>query len=175
MAKKNNSIPVPMGDRHTLKSICAANSVLAPWFKPGIQAIKSEYRAKIKFPDTKKCGGSVDFDQALKDTCSRENRWDYGIDYEERLIFIEIHPAKMSEVDCIIRKADFIRRWIANNCPELNLLPKFEKDHRQFYWVASGKSSLKILPNSKYAKQLALKHIAPVGSVFDFTKLEQNK
>lgn len=158
----------------SLKSICEGNMILRPWFKSGIQAIKSEYRARLKFPDTKDCGGSIDFDEALKSTYSQENRWDYGIEYDKNLIYIEFHPAKMSEIPCIIKKVDFIRKWTADKCPELNLLPKFEKHDRQFYWIASGKSSLAILPNSKYAKQLALKHIAPIGTIFDYAKLNDN-
>lgn len=161
------------GQTETLKSLCEKNAILRGWFKPGIQAVKKEYRIRIKFPDTKKCGGSVDFDEALKERYSQENRWDYGIEYDGNLIFIEFHPAKISEVPCMVRKVDFFRGWLSTECCAIAGLPHFEKDCRKYYWVASGKDSLKLLPSSRYARQMASRHIVAVGEVFDYAKIER--
>lgn len=154
----------------TLKSICVSNRVLIPWCKEGIKAIKNEHRNKIKVPDTKLLGGSVDFDKALEKDYSQENRWDYGFDYDGNFIFIEFHPAQTSEIECMINKVDFISHWLQNNCPDILKLPKFEKGKRQYYWVATGRNG--ILPSSRDARRLAIKNIKPVGSVFNYAKLK---
>lgn len=157
----------------TLESICKSSSTLSPWFKPGFQAIKKEYRGKIKVSDTKLLGGSVDFDMALQQGNEKENRWDYGFDYEGNLIFIEFHPAQTSEIKCIIKKVEFTEGWLKNNCPEILSLPKFEKGNRQFYWVATN--NVGILGSSNIARRFALKRIKMVGSVFDYEKLKNKE
>ena len=155
--------------KENLGSLCIENPKLSPYFKVGLQAIKNENRDKIKFPNTRKIDGSIDFDEALKNDYPDANRWDYGIEYDSNLIFIEVHPAQTSEVDNIIKKAQFIKEWLKNNCSKILNLPKFERGDRQFYWVASGGNG--ILATSRQAKRLAINHIKPVGTIFDYTKM----
>lgn len=152
-----------------LMEIGNSNKTLKSYCGKGLQVIKSGYRSKFIFPDTRKISASIDFDEALKETFSKENRWDYGIEYDQNLIFAEVHPAQTSEIDCMIKKVQSIKGWINDNCKELLKLPKFEKGERQFYWVASGGNG--ILPNSRQAKRLAVVHICPVGSIFDYAKI----
>lgn len=156
----------------SLESICRVNAILNPYCKPGLQAIKKENRNKIIVPDTKLLGHSLDLDEALKTIISQDNRWDYGFEYEHYLIFIEIHPAETSQIDCICKKVAYTKEWLDINCPEILHLPKFEKGRRQYYWISSGRTKLKILPNSVYARKLAKNNIISVGNVFDYSKLK---
>lgn len=158
--------------RSSLESICRDNPVLNSYCKAGLQAIKKDNRNKIIVPDSKLLGSSVDLDNALKTIISQENRWDYGFEYDHYFIFIEIHPAETSQIDCICKKVIDTKEWLNNNCPEILHLPKFEKGKRQYYWISSGRTNLKIIPNSTHARKLAKNNIVSVGNIFDYSKLK---
>lgn len=156
-----------------LKTICDGNETLKPYCKSGLQAIKTEYRGKIKVPNTKHFGNSVDFDEALKKDFHDKNRWDYGFEYEGNLIFIEFHPAQTSEIDRVCKKTSFTTDWLKTNCPEILLLPKFEKEARQFYWVSSGNNDVRLTGFGAQAKKLAQNKIRHIGNIFDYLKLKK--
>lgn len=170
--KKHGSESIIDKSVKSLESICRDNPVLNPYCKAGLQAIKKENRNKILVPNSKLFGHSLDIDEALKTIISQDNRWDYGFEYDHYFIFIEIHPAETSQIDCICKKVAVTKEWFDRNCPEILHLPKFEKSNRQYYWISSGRTNLKILPNSVYARKLAKNNIVSVGNVFDFSKLK---
>lgn len=177
MAKNKGDIRVKKSDDgisvSSLQSICEGNSTLKSHCKSGLQALKSEYRGKIKVPDTKLFGSSIDFDTALKKDCPQDNRWDYGFEYDCNFIFIEFHPAQTSEIDKMCKKVFFTKGWLKSNCPKILSLPKFEKNDRQFYWVSSGNNDVRLSSLGAQSKKLAIAKIRHVGSIYDYSKLKQ--
>lgn len=156
-----------------LKTICEDNKTLKPYCQSGLRAIKSEYRGKIKVPDTNLFGSSVDFDTALKKDYPNENRWDYGFEYDGNFIFIEFHPAQTSEIAKLCKKVIFTTNWLKSNCPEIFSLPKFEEEERQFYWVSSGNNDVRLTPFGSQSKKLAISKIRHVGGFFDYSKIKK--
>ncbi|MDE5880099.1 MAG: hypothetical protein K2H60_00070 [Muribaculaceae bacterium] len=157
--------------KESLYSICNAYDALRPFFEVGIGAVKKSERKFIQVPDTSRLGGSVNLDEAAKSNFPHDNRWDYAIEYDKNLFLIEIHPASTSEIDCIISKVQFVTKWLKTNVPEILNLPKKEAKEREFYWVSSGKTDLRIAPGSRQAKRLAINHIKAVGKTWDYSKL----
>lgn len=166
--RKPNSSPIKTGK---LAALCIDNPTLSAFFKPGLSAVKNSERDYIKVPDTKLLGGCVALDEAAKKSHPHDNRWDYALEYADNTFFIEIHPASTSEIDCVIQKVDFVKRWLNDIAPGFLDLPKKENGARQFYWVSSGSTDLRILPGSQQARKLALRHIISVGKIWDYSKL----
>ncbi len=77
-------------------------------------------------------------------------RWDYIVGYNEQAYFIEVHPASTSEVDNMIKKLDWLKKWLMENASAVYNM----KGPNPFFWIASGKVSA-ILPTSKYGRRLA--------------------
>ncbi|MDE5877324.1 MAG: hypothetical protein K2H47_07510 [Muribaculaceae bacterium] len=159
-----------MKKKNELSKICLANEQLKPYFGSGLGAVKGSDRKYIKVPDTKLLGGSVALDEATKKTCPHDNRWDYAIEYDENTFFIEVHPASSSEIECVIQKVKFVIKWLKDNAPEFLTLAQKTRI-REFYWVSSGKTDLRIVPGSQQGRKLALNHIRPVGKIWDYSKL----
>ena len=150
---------------------CGQSDRLKGFHAVGLGAMKKGERQCIAVPNTKLIGCSVALDEAAKGTHPLENRWDYAVEYDGNTFFIEIHPASTSEIECVILKVRFVTGWLKKNAPELLSLPRKETGTRQFYWVSSGRTDIRILPNSRQARQLALHHIKHVGRVWDYSKL----
>lgn len=150
---------------------CHANPDLHAFCQSGLGAMKREHRKYINVPDTQLIGCTVDLDKATEKAYPSANRWDYALEYEGNMFFIEIHPAVTSEIACMIQKVDFVTEWLKNNAPEVLELPKKEVGPRQFYWVSSGRTDLRLSPNSPQRKKLILKHIKSVGCEWNYAKL----
>lgn len=169
MAKK--SYPTDNCLNKTLSNICKGNPYLENFFANGLGALKKNERKSVKVPDTSMLCGSVDLDNAAKEMFPHENRWDYALEYDGTIFFIEIHPASTSEIDCIVKKVDFVTKWLKEHAPEILALPLKNNQVRQFYWVSSGNTDLRITPKSQQARKLALRNIQHVGKVWDYTKI----
>ena len=115
-------------------------------FKRGLKALGS-HSSKVKPGDTKKCEGSVDIDRAVKSKYPNDSRWDYAIGYDGQTHFIEVHPADTSEVQSVLNKLQWLKKFLMEAAPQLNQEPK------RFHWIASGGN--RILPNSSQARKLA--------------------
>jgi hypothetical protein len=124
------------------------NSSLGPRIKNGLQAVGKPDRVSLKNTRTK--AKSVDIDRCLQEDYPNENRWDYAVFIEIddilKTAFIEIHPANESEVDEVIKKAQWMKRWIIDN----HLL--IITENRKFFWVSSGK--VKVSKNSQKIRLL---------------------
>lgn len=151
----------------SLHSICKANPVLAPYLTSGLGALRNNERKKIKVPSTTLLQCSVNLDDAAKQTYPVANRWDYALEYASETYFIEIHPAQTSEIDCMIKKVEFIKSWLSATAPTILHLPGPGK----FYWISSGNTDLRITQNSSQARRLALHKIVPVGHILDIRKI----
>jgi hypothetical protein len=109
-------------------------------WEPGLQALRAEDKPHIKAADTRAITGSVDVDKALVRVEPNANRWDFAIGYKhedrdaECLYWVELHTGNDSQVDVVLRKLRWLRRWLEGDGKALN---KFERD---FVWVSSGRT-----------------------------------
>jgi hypothetical protein len=121
---------------------------LSPCIKNGLQAVGKP--DKVSLQETRTNAKSVDIDSCLKEDYPNENRWDYAvfidIDAVLKTAFIEIHPANESEVDEVIKKAQWMKRWIMDN--QIRVIT----ENRKFFWVSSG--NVKITKNSQKIRLL---------------------
>lgn len=124
-------------------------------YRPGIQALGAD-SDKVSLANNRLASGSVDIDAQTKDLYHDDNRWDYAIGYNDKVYFVEVHPAQTSEVDCVLRKLAWLKQWLrtkATGCPEQKRLNDLPKGVPSFVWVQSGKCA--ILAGSKQAKSIA--------------------
>ena len=109
--------------------------------REGLQALKREHRKVIHIDEYVALTGSVDLDDALREQCPEEPRWDYGIGFRrgnrEKAVWLEVHPAgNAKDVQAVLRKA----QWLDE---KLNHVPRLRKMSRRPYcWVASGRSTI---------------------------------
>ena len=151
----------------SLRSICEDSLILRPYVTSGLGAFANNERKKIKVPSTSLLNCSVNLDEAARSEYPHDNRWDYALDYAGKTFFIEIHPAHTSEIECMVKKVKFVKKWLASVAPEILRLP----GPKEFYWVSSGTTDLRITPNSPQARKLALHKIVSVGQTWDYGKL----
>lgn len=151
----------------TLRSVCESSDEVRPYFKSGLGALENKDKAKINVPNTSLLNGSANLDAASKAGHPKDNRWDYVLEYEGKTFFIEVHPSFTSEIDCVIKKVDFVKKWLKEVAPDILELPGPGK----FYWVSSGSTYLRCLPSSSQAKKLALHKIVNVGKIWDYGKV----
>lgn len=131
-------------------------------FCKGLKAVKKEHRSKIHAVDTRKLTGSLDIDTSTAINYPNDNRWDYAIEHNGVTYFLEFHPAATSNVSEIIGKKIWLKWWLKNKAPLIDALKPTTQN--AFHWIATG--SVKILPNSKHHKQLALAGLLPKESIY---------
>ena len=129
-----------------LKDVVDSNDQLKSCWKQGIHALSKKDKKYIKVRSGA-CEGSIDIDHCLENNCPQDNRWDYGLDMENKGVFVEIHPAHSSEVRVVLDKLQWLKSYFRNNCNG------FEQLSKSFHWVASG--TIAIRRGSRYEKQLA--------------------
>lgn len=144
----------------------AVDQALPGHGKPGLQAIKGEHRGLIQAKDPKALAGSVDLDKALAQQDASASRWDYGIAYRvgdaERIAWVEVHGAKPSEVDAILRKAAALDAWLNGHGKAVRAVdPPF--GGRKF-WIAT-QATVSVTAASVGAKRLAAQGIRLAGRV----------
>ena len=127
-------------------------------FRVGLGAIKGNEKQKFVVPDTRKITGSLNIDKSNKEKYPLENRWDYAVEYDKETFFIEIHPGSTSEIPIVLAKLEWLKKWLKEKAPAINALKP--KDKQPYHWVYTNKFA--ILPNSKYARQLAQLNLMPV-------------
>lgn len=138
-------------------------------FMPGLGAIKGNEKQKFVVPDTRKITGSLDIDFSTKEKYPQENRWDYAVEYDGETFFIEVHPGSTSEIPIVVAKLAWLKKWLKNKAPYIAALKS--KDKQPYHWVYTNKFG--ILPNSKYARQLAQLRIMPAKQ-WNYSALKKN-
>lgn len=98
----------------SLKAVVDSNGQLKTCWKPGMQALIKKDKKLIK-AKTKSCSGSINIDACLEETCSNDNRWDYGLDINGKGIFVEVHPARTSEGNTVLAKLKWLKTWFSKN------------------------------------------------------------
>ncbi len=109
----------------------------------GLNALRKSDRQKIFVNNTRNLNGSVDIDTCLKEKYPHAHRWDYVLGYSNSVYFVEIHPAKSSEIQVVADKLKWLKDWKKDT--------PFRDDNR-FFWIAAGK--IRILPRSKDFKKI---------------------
>ena len=126
----------------------------------GLQALKGTSRRHIKVADTSSIGGSVHLDEAYRASQPNAPRWDYGIAYRqdrETIYWVEIHPADNSHVDRIIKKAEWLGKWLQSDGHRFHSFPNCR------IWVATGGRML--TAKDRKSKKLAESGVTCVGNV----------
>ena len=149
--------------KKTFKQAVVATPEVSKCYKAGLQAIPTNDRKKVELTDTRKCGGSLFIDQCLVDQklFAQDNRWDYAIDYNGEVYFLEVHSAKTDEVSTVIKKLDWLKQWITNNAPEINKLKA--KSKTPYYWVQT--EGYHIMPGSAQERAANQKGIKPIAKL----------
>lgn len=142
----------------SLKKAIEKTACVAGQYKTGLHAIQSNMRQKFIVPDVKKIGGSLDIDTSVKTMYPEDHRWDYAVEYDNEVFFIEIHPAITSEITTVLAKLEWLKKWLNEQAPEIKALRPSQK--QAYYWVYTNRYA--IAPTSSYLKQLATKKIVPI-------------
>ena len=142
----------------TFKNAVLATSEIETAYKPGLRAL-GKNSSKIHTQNTQDLNGSVDIDAATKEKYPNENRWDYCIGYKNQALFIEVHPGSSSEVGTILKKLDWLKKWLMYKAPEINSI----KANKAFFWVTSGNVSL--LKGSSQYRAAVSNNILPQSSL----------
>lgn len=127
--------------------------------RSGLQALKND-TGGVKATDNRKLNGSVDIDETTKNLYPEASRWDYVIGYEGKAYFLEVHSANTSDVDDMLKKADWLRQWLNTQAPELKAI----SGSNCFYWVSPG--AYNIAPHSPQARKLAQSKVKHKGRTF---------
>jgi hypothetical protein len=126
----------------------------------GLQAIKHANRSKVSAADTKKLQGSLDIDTQTKSLYPNDTRWDYALSYEDKIYYVEIHPAETTEIDTVVNKIKWLKNWLKTKATEINKLPKAE---HPYTWVQSGRYA--ILPTAKNMMKLSITGIVTTNKL----------
>jgi len=129
-------------------------------YRPGLGAIKAQYRDRIFCADTRRLKGSVDLDSALQESLPNDPRWDYGVGVggtngQERIHWIEVHPATEGDVKEVLKKHHWLREWLKQHAPALLRMTARAKGYA---WVAT--KSVGFHQGSPRAKQLAAQGVS---------------
>jgi hypothetical protein len=136
-------------------------------WRPGIQALLNIDKQRVAAQDNQRLRGSVNLDQALKNQHPNDPIWDYGIGHqpsnlerknkEEVIYWLEVHPATEGEVGAVLKKLDWLKKWLQEDAPALKAM------RRAFVWVSSGKTAF--TARSPQAKRLAQNGLLQCGRV----------
>ncbi len=126
--------------------------------KEGLMALKASDRKLIIVPNSRKIGGSLDIDNTTKSLYPNDTRWDYAVEYDDEIFFIEVHPASTTKIDLMLSKLEWLKGWLKTKAPRIDALKA--KSKPPYHWVHTGSS--KITKGSKQYKQLATHKLLPV-------------
>lgn len=140
-----------------LANALETNSSLRPGVRAGIQALSAADRDRIAAKLRRRFGDSLDLDAALRDTHPRDPRWDYilSVPDADKLVGIEPHPARDSEVKVMIEKRRSALKHLSGHLAPNRVIT-------DWYWVATGTSALN--PTGHQFRALAASGITFVGN-----------
>lgn len=126
--------------------------------RPGLSAVKGEYRSGVALKPGYRHTASIDMDAGFLAAEPTASRWDYciGIRDEtgpEYLIWLEAHPASSTgEVERMLNKLSWLKSKITR--PDFGDLRRLEHQVSAYRWLALT-GAIRILPNSPEARRLA--------------------
>ncbi len=126
----------------------------------GLQALGSN-RRKIRVTSTRDLAGSVNIDACLANRYPNAPRWDYVFGYKDRVYYIEVHQGRTGEMENVIAKLKWLKRWrkrAANSLEEL-------RERSTYHWIASGRVDSEFAKDDKYRRKLLQNRILGPDSV----------
>lgn len=115
-------------------------------FCRGLRALGGNSK-RLKPREPRKVRGSVDFDRCLSVLYPNAPRWDYGVDYDGAVYYVEVHRGHTRSVDEVLAKLAWFKGWKKKSC----FGPV--SDEKGYWWVATG--GVWILPNARYRRKIA--------------------
>lgn len=121
--------------------------------RPGKQALNAMVGQAVSIADTRRFTGSIDLDLCLAGNPAHANepRWDYGLGFVSPgtgircAVWIESHNATPGDVAQVVKKLQWLKRWLGNYRAEL--LPMTHSAEREmgsspYIWHAVGPVSI---------------------------------
>lgn len=120
--------------------------------KDGLRALRGPHRSCIAATPPTRLTGSIDLDAALaRDPAhAHAHRWDYGVGFRAAAgqrtcaVWVEVHPANPGAVSDVLRKAAWLRTWLAAN-PTIDALTRSGVEATgtsAMYWVPTGRDTV---------------------------------
>ena len=150
------------------KSIEAAFPDIKNACAPGKQALPKKDAGKIACEKTMTIRNSVFLDECANTIkeFQQANRWDYGLAVgktadalHELVVWVEVHGARTGEVDCVMKKREWLRQWLVHHAPELYKSMGHSLNPQNCHWVAEN--GVHIPENSPQARRLRSKNMWP--------------
>ncbi len=131
--------------------------------RPGLSALRTDSKM-LKADNPRLIDGSVDIDTAVKNIYPADSRWDYAVEFNGQVFFIEIHPADTANIDEMIKKVKWLKAWLPAKAPMLKSM------HRcgVYHWIPTGR--VKISPNSRQFLKIAVNKLLLTTSPFHLDK-----
>ncbi len=132
----------------TLQQAVEHTPCVADQWKDGLKALKGEHRSAIDLKKPQLRGGSLDIDAAMQPAEPDAERWDYAVQHDGLMVFVEIHPADGDHhVTKMVGKVKWLRQWLRDHAPLIGALPRATEPFR---WVHTGPNTLRLPPGSRY-------------------------
>jgi hypothetical protein len=130
---------------------------VASGYKSGLSAL-GKYSQKMSCGNVRLLEGSVDIDTCTRTKYPNDSRWDYALSYNQKIYFVEVHPASTSEISAILDKLCWLKDWLNQHAPKINQLPKAQP---AFYWIQS--SNFAILKTSPQFRKIVQHNLKPIS------------
>lgn len=143
--------------KKTLAPICAFRMAVegtpdvANGYCFGLQALENIDKSAVNLKDKRKVDGSLNIDKETKDLYPNDSRWDYAVGYDDKVFFVEVHPANTSNISEMAKKKEWLKNWLQSKAPLLDALPS---GHPRFLWAAT-ESGVHISNQASYMRKLA--------------------
>lgn len=124
---------------------------VAKGYCSGLQALENVDKSAVKLKDKHKVDGSLNIDKETKLLYPKDPRWDYAVGYDDKVFFVEVHPANTSNISEIAKKKEWLKNWLQSKAPLLDALPS---GNPRFLWAAT-ESGVHILNQTSYMRKLA--------------------
>lgn len=124
---------------------------VAGWYCAGIRALSENDKKRISAKGAK---GSLAIDKATKKLYPDGDRWDYAIESNGEIHYVEVHGAERTgRIGEVERKLGWLKKWLRNNAIAIDKL----QQPKRFHWVATGEIDLReATPASKQKKKVGL-------------------
>ena len=133
---------------------------IAECLRAGLQALGTN-RNKVRIISTRDLTGSVDIDACLVRRYPNAPRWDYAFGYREQVYYLEVHQGRTSEIDNVIAKLRWLKRWRRRAAKTLEDL----ENRSIYYWIASGRVDSEFAKDDRYRRKLLTNRILGPDSV----------
>jgi hypothetical protein len=132
---------------------------VADGYQSGLSAL-GQYSRKVFCSNSRLLEGSIDIDTCTKRKYPSDNRWDYALSYNQKIYFVEVHPANTSEIATVLKKLQWLKGWLNRHAQKINQLPKAQP---AFYWIQSG--SFAIPKNSPQFRKIVQNNLKPTSQL----------